>query len=208
MTGSEAAPDPQPQAKPKGRRLFVGVFTPDHVRVRLTRIVGEFQKTHEGVRWRPPRSYHTTLAFLGNVTADPQELREVLDGLDLSPVVARIGPQVDMLGRDVIVVPVEGLDELAATVREATAPFAERPDVYDFRGHVTLARLPRRRPQQRRRSGLGFVSEWVGTPVSAKWTVDELSLVQSTGDHTGTVYDELHCRSLHPGGWRGRHESG
>jgi 2'-5' RNA ligase len=211
VTGPDDDPGPaaggDPAPRPAGRRLFAAVWTPDDIRVRLSRIASAFQGTHEGVRWRPPRSYHVTLAFLGNVTADPRELTAVLDGLDLAPVEATVGPELELLGRGVVCAPVHGLDELATTVRASLSGFVERPDPRSFVGHITLARLPHRSGERRRRSGLGFVQEWLGTPVSARWTVDEVSLVQSVDTRTGSEYDELYCRSLRPDGWRGRHGS-
>jgi RNA 2',3'-cyclic 3'-phosphodiesterase len=198
----------EPEAKPtqKPPRLFVAVWPSDNLRVRLIRIVDELKQGHEGVNWLPPDSWHVTLAFLGRVTGDRQELVAALREVELAPVMATAGPEIQMLGRHVLCVPVRGLEDMAAAVREATAPFAETPETRPFFGHITLARLGGRRHGQRRRGSVGFVRQWLGRPVSGPWLVDELSLTSSNHTPQGSFYYQEWLRCFHPGGWVGRLE--
>ena len=185
-------------------RLFVAVWVPHEVRVQLAELVAGLRRKHEGVHWTQPEGYHVTLAFLGKVMADQREVGQALDDLDLSPATTTIGPELRMFGRSVLYAPVQGLDEIAATMQEAMAPFTEKPDDHPFTGHVTLARLPGGRTGRRRRSSVGFVQEWLGTPVSAEWSTDAISIVHSERTRSGTVYHEIHHRSIYPGGYRGK----
>lgn len=180
-------------AKPK--RLFVGVWLPDDVRERLAEVVDGFRGSHEGVRWERPEQWHITLRFLGDVT-DEKAVITALEQAPLLPAEAKLGPGIGMLGRQVVCVLVAGLDELAAAVQQATADLGQPVDTRPFKGHVTLARIPGRRRPQRRRSGVGFVRQWLGTPVTGEWPVDAVHLVQSHPGPSGSTYDHLHVRRL------------
>src|SRR5690606_27454237 len=70
------------------------------------------------------------------------ELAALLGRARLPRAVARLGPAVDRLDARQVVVPVAGVDSLAATVRGATREIGgidRRP----FRGHLTVARTKR-----------------------------------------------------------------
>ena len=54
---------------------------------------------------------------------------------------AVLGPAVGRFGHRILHVPVAGLDEAEAAVREATADLGEPPEDRPFRGHLTLARV-------------------------------------------------------------------
>ena len=56
---------------------------------------------------------------------------------------AAVGPVIETLSRQVVALPVAGLDDLAATVIEATHTLGRPPEDRPFRGHLTLARLAR-----------------------------------------------------------------
>jgi RNA 2',3'-cyclic 3'-phosphodiesterase len=184
-------------AEPPSRplRLFVGVWPPEAVRDRLAEVVGGFRTSHEGVRWEPPERWHVTLRFLGKV-ADAEPVVAALEDAPLVGAEVELGPTVGLLGRQVLCVPVKGLDDLAAAVREATAELGEPPDPRPFRGHLTLARLGGRHRQRRRRSGVGFTREWLETPVEGRWQVDAVHLVRSRPGPSGSTYDDLHVRRL------------
>jgi RNA 2',3'-cyclic 3'-phosphodiesterase len=180
------------EAPPKPVRLFIGVWLPEPVREVLTEVVDGSRTSHEGVRWEPPERWHVTLRFLGMVD-DPGAVIAALEGAELDPAEVELGPTVGMLGREVICVPVAGLDAMAAEVRRVTADLGQQPDPRPFRAHVTLARLPGRRRARRRRSGVAFVGrEWLGTPVAARWTVDTVHLVRSRPGAGGSTYDDVH----------------
>jgi hypothetical protein len=78
------------------------------------------------------------LRFLGE--ADPDEVIGVLGGTTLVPARAHLGPAVDVIGERALVVPVDGLDDLAGQVTQCTSQIGEPPRKR-FIGHLTLARV-------------------------------------------------------------------
>jgi 2'-5' RNA ligase len=127
------------------------------------------------VRWVPPEQWHLTLRFLGE--ADEDVAARALEALRATPATAVLGPRVSRLGRDVVCLPVAGLDALAAAVADATAAVGEPPD-RRFSGHLTLARL-------RRRAACGVT----GTAFRATFPVDHVALVRSTLDAGGARHE-------------------
>ena len=170
-TPAESA-DPESADPESAARRFVAVRPPPEVLGRLA----ELDRPEEsGVRWVPAEQWHVTLRFLGRVERGP--VVEALRGLsspELGPVEATMGPLVSRLGRDVVCVPVTGLDGLAAAVVGLTAGLGEPPDPRPFAGHVTLARL-------RRRAACGLT----GAPFAATFEVHEVELVRSELTHLG-----------------------
>ena len=126
----------------------------------------------DGVRRVPPENWHVTLRFLGATEFD--EARERLAGATLPSAVALLGPTIGWLGRH-LVAPARGVDELAAAVTTATADLGEPPR--EFRGHLTLARARR-----------GARSSLDGHPVTARFAVREIALVQSELSPDGPEY--------------------
>lgn len=145
-------------------RLFVAVDPPDEVRHRLAHAVP--RPDEPGVRWVPPDRWHVTLRFLGE--ADEGAAVAAITRLRAPRATATLGPRVARLGRNVVCLPVAGLDALAEAVEAATAGIGEPPD-RRFRGHLTLARL-------RGRAACGVA----GTAVSDAFEVDAVRLYRST----------------------------
>lgn len=155
-------------------RLFVAVWPPPDVVEQLAALP---RLDNPGVRWVLPASWHVTLRFIGTAVADA--VMAGLDAVRLPSATAQLGPQVEHLGRDAVVVPVDGLAELAAAVVAATSDVGRPPDGRPFNGHLTLARL------RRTRSGL------VGCSVDGSFRVTEVVLVRSTLTDAGAVYDHI-----------------
>jgi len=149
-------------------RLFIAVEPPPEV---LDRIAALPRPDEPGVRWTKRQHWHVTLRFLGEAPVDVAAA--ALSRLDAPTAVAELGPVVSRLGRNVICVPVRGLEELATAVSEVTADVGEPPDPRPFTGHLTLARLKRR-----------GACRLAGVPFSASFPVTEVRLVRSelTGD--------------------------
>jgi 2'-5' RNA ligase len=148
-------------------RLFVAVRPPSEV---IDAIAALPRPERHGIRWSRSDQWHVTLRFLGDVEDD----RPVADALGAGlagerAVEVAVGPATAKLGRSVLVIPVHGLDDLAATVLDATRDVVPVPDgAFSFRGHLTLARCPRSVPR------------WaIGAPVDARWTAAEVELVRS-----------------------------
>ncbi|MBN2624826.1 MAG: hypothetical protein JXA83_15715 [Acidimicrobiales bacterium] len=163
-------------------RLFVAVHPPRDVEDVLAAL---HRPPRDGVRWTGPPDWHVTLRFLGEVD-DPVPVADALDVADLAPCQAVLGPAVAVLGRGLLVVPVTGVDVLAAAVVGATAHVGAPPDPRPFRGHVTLARARR-----------GRVGGLAGEAVAARFPVTEVRLVRSNlGQGSGPRYEVLHVRRL------------
>ncbi len=162
-------------------RLFVAVWPPAHV---VDVLAGIPRPDVSGVRWTTPGQWHVTLRFLGHVAdGGLAEVTGTFGRIDVGsagPVTADLGPATTCLGRGILQVPVEGLDELARATVEGTAGVGQPPDDRPFRGHLTLARARGRRGDLRRLRG---------TPLAARWKVAELTLVASTPHREGSRYE-------------------
>lgn len=163
-------------------RLFVGVWPDTSTLQALSGL--RPPEGIPGLRWVPAADWHVTLSFLGSVPDDEvADVTEVLAAVAASsaPVIARVGPATQLLGRAILCVPVIGLEELAETVLGVTAPFSRSPDRdRPFFGHLTVARASRRRV---------IPPTAVGRAVSACWTVDAFRLVRSVTGPGGSVYE-------------------
>lgn len=157
-------------------RLFVAALPDDATRAVLDALP---RPEEPGVRWVPPDQWHVTLRFLGD--ADPVAVSRSLDASPLPRATARLGPVVSRFGRSTVVLPVAGLDELAAAVRAATAAVGPPPDPRPFAGHLTLARL-------RHRAACGVA----GARCSSVFDVDEVVLVASDLRPEGAVHRIVH----------------
>ena len=156
-------------------RLFIAVWPTEEVAAELTAL---HRKDQRGVRFVRPENWHVTLRFLGNAATD--EVIDALDGIVFTPVRAHLGPAVDVFADRALVVPVDGLDELASQVTERTNQIGEPPRKR-FSGHITVARVKSQFPMPRA----------LGALVSADFDVDEIALVQSRLDPQGARYETL-----------------
>ena len=137
------------------------------------------------LRWTTPDQWHVTLRFLGEVDP-PGPVAAGLAGVPAGlaavgapGVEAVLGPSLAWFpGRQVLQVPVAGLDALAGAVAEATAPWGPPPE-RPFAGHLTLARM---------RGRARGPARLAGTALSAAWPVDRVELVSSTMASGGSRY--------------------
>ncbi|MGI9028634.1 MAG: RNA 2',3'-cyclic phosphodiesterase [Ilumatobacteraceae bacterium] len=166
----------KPDASSGTFRLFVAAWPPANV---VADLAGLPRTEDPGVRWTPPENWHVTLRFLGPAAVD--DVRRRLEAVELPFATARLGPRVRRLGRDGIVVPVAGVDALAATVIAATRDIGRPPDDRPFHGHLTLARL--------RRSNVRCAL--VGCSYDASFPIDEVVLARSTLTPSGARYDAV-----------------
>jgi 2'-5' RNA ligase len=140
-------------------RLFVAVWPPEDV---LDAIAALDRPAVRAVRWTGRNQWHITLRFLGEVDAPPEDLLEPLAALP--PARVTIGPATQRLSGRVLMIPVHGLDDLAAAV-------ADPNETRRFRGHLTLARA--------RERGNKVPSSLAGTPITGAWTATKVSVVRS-----------------------------
>lgn len=155
-------------------RVFVAAWPPPPV---LDALAALPRPDVEGVRWVPRGNLHVTLRFLGDADAD--EVVQRLRDSHLPAAAAETGPTVAMLGRRVVMVPVAGLDALAAAVVTATEDLGQPPRDRSFVGHVTLARCSDDRAGRR----------VCGTAAEVAFPVEEVAVVSSQTLPDGARYD-------------------
>lgn len=157
-------------------RLFVAVWPTDAV----LDVLADLERPHDqGVRWIPRENLHVTLRFLGD--ADEADVAGALGRATWRATTARLGPAIDVLGDHSLVLPVSGVDELAATAARATEGLGTHRSRRPFHGHLTVARLARRARPHRA----------VGLRCGATFDVDEVALVASTLTPDGARYETL-----------------
>ena len=86
----------------------------------------------------------------------------------------------DVLAQRALVVPVDGLEALAASVTERTRHIGE-PSPKRFAGHLTVARVKPHVPMPRA----------LGALVTAEFDVDEIALVESRLEPQGARYTTI-----------------
>jgi 2'-5' RNA ligase len=158
-------------------RLFVAVYPPTVVVDALAALP---RAAEPNVRWVPVEQLHVTLRFFGEADVESTKDRLAATMPAFEPVTATMGPRISRLGRDVVCVPVAGLDGLASAVAEATADLGAPPDPRPFRGHITLARL-------RRRAACGLT----GAPFAATFVTDRVHLVESVTRREGAQHSTI-----------------
>lgn len=156
--------------------MFLAVWPPDGLAEELR---GLPRKERPGVRWIPPENWHVTLRFLGE--ADAEEIAGRLDHVTLPTATARYGPAIDLMWQRTIVVPVDGLADLADSVASATAGLGDQPPRRRFVGHLTVARVKRG----------GRVPDVIGLPVAATDNLATVALVASTLRPSGAEYETI-----------------
>ena len=156
-------------------RLFLAVWPPDEVAEELRALP---RKDQRGVRFVRPENWHVTLRFLG--ACDPESVFDAMDGVTFEPATARVGPGVDLLFDRMLVVPVDGVDDLAAAANRRTALIGEPPRKR-FVGHLTIARVKPHAPMPKA----------LGALVRAAFEVTEVALVESRLHPDGARYETL-----------------
>jgi len=156
-------------------RLFIAVWPSDDAVAELTAVR---RKDQRGVRFVHPENWHITLRFFGE--AEIGDVLSALDGVTFAPTRARLGPAVDVLAERALIVPVAGLDDIAAIVNARTSEIGEPPR-RRFAGHLTLARVQKR----------AAMPPALGALVGAEFDVDAVTLVRSRLDPHGARYETI-----------------
>lgn len=132
------------------------------------------------VRWTTAEQWHVTLRFLGECAAE-----EVVAALRATawPAAPEAVLRIDVrsFGRELLHVPVDGVEGLADAVVRATAHIGKPPTGRPFTGHLTLARA-RRGGDVRPLVAAGALPEEV------RWRADEVVLLASELRPSGARY--------------------
>jgi 2'-5' RNA ligase len=168
--------------------MFVAVW-PDDLTVR--RLSALDLGAVPGLRAVRPGQWHVTLRFLGEVTENL--VPALVDALSNAatrvpqPVRGTIGPATTWFsGLRVLQIPVAGLDQAAAAVRQATVPTVPDTGEAPFVGHLTVARVRgHRRPDPTTRAAVA------GIAFTAEFAVPHLLLVASDLSPEGPHYSTL-----------------
>ena len=163
-------------------RLFVALWPSEDAIEELRALP---RKDQQGVRFVPPENWHITLRFLGE--AHVHEVAAALDTVRLEAAMARLGPGVDVMNERALVVPVTGVEQLAAAAVSATRDLGEPPRKR-FVGHLTIARVKPHVPMPRA----------LGAMVHAEWPVQEIALVQSRLEPAGATYSTVATWPVRP----------
>ncbi len=94
------------------------------------------------VRWTTAEQWHVTLRFLGKCSPDEVVAALQSTAWPTAPE-AVLRADVRRFGRELLYVPVDGVEGLAAAVVRATAGVGKPPPDRPFTGHLTLARAAR-----------------------------------------------------------------
>lgn len=157
-------------------RLFLAVWLPEEVADAMTAL---HRKDQRGVRFVSPANWHITLRFFGE--AHPAEVIDALNGLHATAPHAVLGPGVDVLDQRALVMPVSGLDALAAEVSRLTRGLGSEPAKKRFFGHISVARV---KPNV-------AMPRTLGALFADEFDVTEIALVQSRLDPNGARYETI-----------------
>src|ERR1700754_212487 len=146
LAGHRAGADPGPRCDDPDMRLFVALTPPAAVVEELCRATGALRAQLPALRWARPEQWHLTLTFLGEV--DDRSRTDLAERL--ARVAARAAPltlSVGAAGRfgDRVLWmrvhgEIDGLRQLAASVRFAARRARLSVEDRPYRPHLTVAR--------------------------------------------------------------------
>jgi RNA 2',3'-cyclic 3'-phosphodiesterase len=176
-------------------RLFVGIPLANALVRELSAVLGRLQgkgaASHDRqLRWTEPESWHITLQFLGNATAEQLEcLKARLGEVRSATAFVQLGKLdcfdgAGVLFADIAVTP--GLASLQQKVVAATGKCGFVAETRPFHPHITLARAK----GQGRGTGLRkLLDQAGGLPEFAQFTAQEFVLYESHPVAGGTKYE-------------------
>lgn len=165
------------------RRLFFALWPNDELRAEIQAATLAIARASGG-RLIPPRNYHVTLLFLGDVPSESvAAVQQAAAQLASSPAFELSFDGVEAWGRKVLCLtastPPAAVIDLAARLRFSLGSHLQRQEEeHEFRPHITLARdLPRSLQAEKIK------------PLSQKMT--GFTLVESVRDESGSQYSLL-----------------
>ncbi len=171
-------------------RLFIGIPLADAVMAELAEVCARLRSAVDGLRWATPETWHITLQFLGNATAEQHNcLAARLAGVASPPVPIHLTAlgvfdRAGILYAGVDLAP--ALIWLQQRVVAATAPCGFQPENRPFHPHITLART---KGQNRARQLAGLMAKLRVHPEFTPFTAREFLLYESHLSAQGSRYD-------------------
>ncbi|HLG18586.1 MAG TPA: RNA 2',3'-cyclic phosphodiesterase [Bdellovibrionota bacterium] len=183
-------------------RLFVAVLIPENVKQVIAAAIEPLRQERDTscLRWSRPEQIHFTLKFLGGVpesqldnikAALQKQLREAT-GFTLQP--NGVGSFGNRRFVRAVWVGLDGeaakLVELAENIEQALNPLGYPREKKCFAPHLTIARV-QRDANIKQHDALRSVLEQFTPPKLPAFTVDRVSLMQSTLNPKGSIYEEI-----------------
>ena len=187
-------------------RTFVAVELPPDIKEKLAAIQADLHRLGhmDSVRWVHPESIHLTLKFLGNVPAAQikaigEALASACDGITpFTLTLTNLGCFPNPKRPNVIWVGVGGdlktLQRLQEAVEAHIAPLGYPPEKRPFHPHLTLGRVKRAKPEERRHIGASVTSAELD--IAGQIDVTAVSLMRSDLTPSGAKYTALRVVSL------------
>lgn len=171
-------------------RLFIGIPLADAAVAELAGACTGLRSDDDGLRWSAPDSWHITLQFLGNTTADQLHCLTLrLSELRAAPVPIQLGGLGLFDRAGVFYAGVELTPELIVLhegVTAATAPCGFEPEARPYHPHVTLARA---KGQSRGRQLRNLKTRIHTQPVFPRLAAEEFLLYESRPSPVGSQYE-------------------
>lgn len=183
------------------KRVFIAIDLPKEVKETFIIFLGKVKDVHE-VKWEKPEKLHLTLVFLGRATENQTlQLVSILDSivsnqksLNLSIVPFLSGFPTPSTPR-VLWLPIEGeLTTLQAVVNELQKILKDnnfRFDERTFHPHLTIGRFRNGVKKWQKQKVLKTIEDALPKR-SIMFTVEGLTLFESTLSPKGSVYNVLH----------------
>ncbi len=185
-------------------RLFIAVDVSERVREALKPALSALSR-YKGVKAVEPENVHVTLQFLGEVPES--RVGVISDRLErvaknFEPFNVRLGKlgffpnqqKLRVVWVGVEGVECEGLKPLADAVRGEMKKLGYRDDK-DFVAHMTLARVKKITPQEKRR----LLEELESLEFEGEWTVKDFRLKQSRLTPKGPIYSDVSVHAFASG---------
>ena len=165
-------------------RMFLAITPPPEVIDTISDLPTTAQR---GVRYTKRNQWHITVRFLGE--CQRHHALAALEGLAATASEVTLGPSVELLGARVVMLPVTGLEAVAASVASAFAHVGETTD-REFAGHLTIARLkgaPLRDPS---------TVTVLGAPISSTFVASTIDLYKSEVTDAGSTHTLVATQDL------------
>ncbi len=183
-------------------RLFFAVPLSQSVRTLVARHIDSFPVNSPPWRWIPPKNYHLTLKFLGEVADEllpslgEAASRTASGAVPFTITFGRFGGFPSLSRPHVLFYRVEeGVEMLAGLARNLESNlerYGFEPERRPFRAHLTLSRIKRPLPQAIREQ----LRDVPPLPASVSHKVDDFVLMRSILSSRGAMYEVVETYEL------------